>query len=199
VAEAKKTDEELMAEFQQGNLLAFETLYARYKSPIFGFLCRLCANRDLAEELHQETFLRLVRGKDSYHFGAKFATWLYSIARNQVVDAKRREKYRRHASLDQPAQEDGAALRDRIADTGPTPDRESIAKKLQGDLEKALAALPEDQREVFCLREYSGLKFQEIAEVTGAKEGTVKSRMRYALEALQASLSRYGDYARTLT
>lgn len=187
-----------MAEFQQGSLLAFETLYGRYKAPVFAFLCRLCANRDLAEELQQETFLRVVRSKASYRFGAKFATWLYSIARNQVVDAKRREKYRKHTSLDQSVRESGTALLDRIAGDGPSPDRDSIAKALQQDLEKAMAALPEDQREVFVLREYSGLKFQEIAEVTGAKEGTVKSRMRYAVEAMQSSLSRYGDYARTL-
>ncbi len=187
-----------MADFIQGSLPAFEALYARYKSPVFAFLYRLTGNRDLAEELQQETFLRVVRSKTSYRFGAKFVAWLYSIARNQVVDAKRREKYRKHASLDQPARDDGPSLMDRIADDGPSPDRESIAKRLQLDLEKALAALPEDQREVFLLREYSGLKFQEIAEITGAKEGTVKSRMRYALEAMQASLARYGDYARTL-
>ena len=187
-----------MAEFMQGSLPAFETLYGRYKTPVFAFLCRLTGSRQQAEELQQETFLRMVGRKDSYRFGAKFAAWLYAIARNQVVDAKRREKYRKHASLDQPARDDGPALMDRIAGDGPSPDRDSIAKRLQRDLEKALAALPEDQREVFLLREYSGLKFQEIAEITSAKEGTVKSRMRYALEAMQASLARYGDYARTL-
>ena len=187
-----------MAEFQQGSLPAFEALYARYKAPIFAFLCRLSGTPELAEELHQETFLRVVNRRDTYRFGAKFSTWLYSIARNQALDAKRRQKFRRHASLDQPAREDGAALIERIADGGPSPDRDSTAKRLQVDLEKAVAALPDDQREVFLMREYSGLKFQEIAEITGAKEGTVKSRMRYALETLQGALSAYSDYARTL-
>lgn len=187
-----------MAEFQQGSLSAFETLYARYKAPIFSFLYRLCANRDQAEELHQETFLRVVRGRDTYQPKSKLITWLYSIARNQVTDAKRREKYRKHASLDQPVQKDKPPLMERIANTGPEPDRDSVSKQLREDLEKALADLPRDQREVFLLREYSGLKFQEIAEVTGAKEGTVKSRMRYAVEALKTALFRYGDYARTL-
>jgi RNA polymerase sigma-70 factor (ECF subfamily) len=152
----------------------------------------------VAEDLHQETFLRVVRSLDTFNFNAKFTTWLYSIARNQAVDAKRREKYRKHASLDQPIRDDGPSLMDRIADAGPDPNRDSIAKRLQNDLEKAIEALPEDQKEVFLLREYSGLKFQEIAEITDAKEGTVKSRMRYALGSLQASLSRYQDYARTL-
>ncbi len=187
-----------MTDFIKGDLSAFDSLYTKYKSAVFAFLIRLSGSRESAEELHQETFLRVVRSKETFNFNAKFITWLYSIARNQALDAKRREKYRKHASLDQPMREDGPSLLDRIADTGPNPDRESIGKRLQHDLEKAIAELPEDQREVFLLREYSGLKFHEIAEITDAKEGTVKSRMRYALGSLKVSLACYGDYARTL-
>ncbi len=187
-----------MAEFVQGSLAAFNSLYAKYKTSLFNFLYRLSGSKETAEELHQETFLKVANKRDTYRTDAKFSTWLYSIARNLAFDAKRRAKYRNHTSLDQPIKENGTSLVERIADEHPDPARESVSKRLQLDLEQAIASLPEDQREVFLLREYSGLRFQEIAEITGAKEGTVKSRMRYALESLQESLSRYGDYARTL-
>ena len=73
-----------------------------------------------------------------------------------------------------------------------------MTKRLREDLVEAINTLPEDQREVFLLREYHGMPFQEISEVVGAKIGTVKSRMRYALEALRRDLDSYEKYARTL-
>lgn len=85
-----------------------------------------------------------------------------------------------------------------LPDTRAAVDRTAIGKELQVRLLQSIEALPPDQREVFLMREYSNLPFKEIAEIVGAPENTVKSRMRYALERLQESLAEYEDYARAL-
>jgi RNA polymerase sigma-70 factor (ECF subfamily) len=194
-----KTDEELMQRFIEGDMGAFEALYGRYRSPIYLFILRQCPDKGAAEELTQEVFMRVVRAAGAFRLEAKFSTWIYRIARNQLIDVFRKARHRRHASLDQPGKDDGPALAEKIPNTDAEPDRQTIANRLRHDLEKAIAALPDNQREVFLLREYSGLKFDEIGDIVDAKVGTVKSRMRYALEGLQKSLAGYEDYARTLT
>jgi RNA polymerase sigma-70 factor (ECF subfamily) len=110
------------------------------------------------------------------------------------VDSARKESYRKAESLDQSKREgdDAPALSDTIADEGATPDRGAHNVRLRPLLQKALGALPEEQREVFLLREYHGISFKEIADVTGVNENTVKSRMRYALEGLRKQLSELG-------
>lgn len=194
----KTTDEELMSRFQSGNLAAFETLYERYRVPIYAFLVRQCIRPDNAEELAQDVFMKVIRAAASFGHASKFSTWIFAIARNQAVDAFRKGKHRNHASLDQPAREDGPALMERIPGKSRDPERDTTSTRLRGALEQAISKLPEEQREVFLLREFSGLRFAEISEVVGAKEGTVKSRMRYALESLRHQLSDFEDFARTL-
>jgi RNA polymerase sigma-70 factor (ECF subfamily) len=106
---------------------------------------------------------------------------------------------RRHPSLDQPSgDEDGPSLGEVLPDRGAAVDRTAIGNELQGRIAAAIEALPADQREVFLMREYSNLQFKEIADIVGAPENTVKSRMRYALERLQQALAEYEDYARAL-
>ena len=194
----RTSDEDLMKRFQEGDAAAFETLFMRYKTPIFAFLLRQCGDRETASDLSQEVFARLIRSARSFQHQSKFSTWIYTIARNAAVDNARRARHRAHASLEDSHNPDSMKLGDRIANDGPGPDRSAIAERLRGELAAAIETLPAEQREVFLLREYHGMPFQEIAEVVGAKVGTVKSRMRYALEALRRELSAYEDYARTL-
>jgi RNA polymerase sigma-70 factor (ECF subfamily) len=108
---------------------------------------------------------------------------------------------RNHPSLDQPAkagEDGGRTLGDAVPDRARPADRATIGKEIQVRITTAIEALPDDQREVFLLREYSDLAFKEIASIVGAPENTVKSRMRYALERLQDALGEYEDYARAL-
>jgi RNA polymerase sigma-70 factor (ECF subfamily) len=198
VSTVRTTDEELMRRFQEGDAGAFESLFRRYKTPIFAFLLRQCGDRETASDLSQDVFTRLVRSARSFQHQSKFSTWIYTIARNAAVDNARRARHRTHASLEDSHDPDSLRLGDRVANDGPGPDRSAIAERLRGDLTAAIGVLPAEQREVFLLREYHGMPFQEIAEVVGAKVGTVKSRMRYALEALRRELSTYEEYARTL-
>ena len=132
---------------------------------------------------------------------SRFTSWLYAIARNLCIDTLRKEGHRRHRSLDEPVQGangGGATLGDHTADRGAEVERGAMAGQVRDRLLSALAALPEEQREVFLLREVSNLPFKEIADVVGAPENTVKSRMRYALERLQITLREFEDYARAL-
>ena len=114
------------------------------------------------------------------------------------MDHARKSKHRNHASLDAAVGEDGPALIEKVSDNGPTPEHGSRAGELQNALAVAIEKLPTDQREVFILREYHGMPFAEIADVVDAKIGTVKSRMRYALEALRLELHQYEEYAKEL-
>ena len=195
---ARKTDEELMHAFQDGDFEAFRALFGRYEAPIFAFLVRQCGNRDTARDMAQDVFFRVVRSAGSFHHQSKFSTWVYTIARNAAVDASRKARHRNHPSLDDSRTPDAPCLFDRIATEDPGPDRGATSERLRADLSAAIDKLPADQREVFLLREYSGLRFDEIADVVGAKVGTVKSRMRYALEGLRGALADYEEYARSL-
>ena len=192
-------NETLMLRFRDGDVRAFEILLQRHRQSIFEFILRSVGPHNVtqAEDLTQETFLRVVKQASAYEQRAKFTTWLFTLARNLCIDASRRRKHRKTTSLDA-TDDEGNNLLDRTASSGPAVDRQVIGQQLQARLEEAISALPEDQREVFLMRESADLSFKEIADVIGVSENTVKSRMRYALEKLRASLDEYQDMARAL-
>ena len=168
----------------------------RHRRPIFNFVLRYVRDPVAAEDVTQDCFLRVVRSADSYVREAKFTTWLFTIARNLCVDASRRAKHRNMASLDAPVGDDGQSARiDFVPSDGAAADRQAIGQELKVKMQVAIAALPEEQREIFLLREVSDLQFNEIAEIVGVPENTVKSRMRYALEKLREALAEYRDLA----
>ncbi len=188
------SDEQLLAAYRAGDAGAFEKLLARYEKPIWSYLRRFVRQDQAAEDLLQEVFLRVVRdAQDAAAPGwkgqAKFSTWLYTIARNLCVDRSRREAIRGAASLDAGSDDGPAPLHDRIAAPDRPPDAELAGRQAAARIDRAIAALPDDQREVFLMREVMELPFAEIAVVVGASEPTVKSRMRYALEKLRAALA----------
>ena len=95
-------DEDLMVMYQKGEVRAFEVLLSRHRKPVFNFILRFVGDRETAEDLLQEAFMRVIKGAEAYKRQAKFTTWLYTIARNLCVDQTRRRKHRKHASLDAP-------------------------------------------------------------------------------------------------
>ena len=185
-------DAELMLAFRRGDARAFETLVQRHQRGIYNFILRSVRDRSRTEELLQEVFLRVVRAKDRYERTAKFTTWIYAIARNLCVDESRRARFRDHKSLDakRPGRdgEEGGNLLSRMPAADVPTDEAAEAPTLRRRMKAAIEALPDDQREVFLLRQLSGLSFREIGETLGVPENTVKSRMRYALEKLRENL-----------
>jgi len=191
------TDEELLAAYQQGDAGAFELLLRRHRAPLFTFLLRMLGDREKAEDLAQETFLRIVKGAQAWEERARFQTWLFTIARNLCVDQSRRDRFRRADSLDQTGPDDEPAMVDSVPGHEIDPARGAESARLRPVLQKSLLSLPAEQREVFILREQAGLPFKEIAQLVGVNENTVKSRMRYALEGLRKALLAAGVDADT--
>ncbi|MEZ4224104.1 MAG: RNA polymerase sigma factor [Polyangiaceae bacterium] len=196
------TDEMLMVRYQRGDRDAFAEIVRRYKGPIYNFVYRQVKNPEAAEDLTQDAFLRVVQNASEFKHEARFSTWLYTIARNLSVDQLRKAKHRRHPSLDQPAgaSTEGRPLGEAVADAHHSASVERVASsnQMRERIVAAVDSLPDDQREVFLLREVGNLPFKEIAEVVGVGENTVKSRMRYALERLKQALCEFEEYARAL-
>jgi RNA polymerase sigma-70 factor (ECF subfamily) len=198
--DGEPSDEQLLATYRGGDVRAFEQLLARYEKPIWSFLRRFVRDAEAAEDLLQEVFLRVVRDAQEANAAwkgqAKFSTWLYTIARNLCIDRARRGAVRGADSIDGPTDgepETTTTLHERIAAPGPQADAVVAGREAARRIDRAIAELPEDQREVFLMREVMELPFAEIASVVGVSEPTVKSRMRYALEKLRAALADLGD------
>lgn len=191
-----------MLAFKSGDARAFATLVQRHRGPVYNFILRYVGHRQRAEDVLQETWLKVVRNSSEWQPKARFTTWVYTIARNLCVDSARKESFRKTDSLDAPAsadEGDGRSKGELVADEqGAAPDRAAFNVRLRPMLEKALEGLPAEQKEVFLLREYQGIGFKEIAEVTGVNENTVKSRMRYALETLRKRLAELGVDGETM-
>lgn len=183
-------DEILMLQYARGDIAAFERLVERHRQPMFGYLCRMLGNRELAEDTFQEVFLRVIHSRRRYRKSAKFSTWLYKIAHNSCVDVFRREKLRKMDSLDEPTANTGneGMLQDVLASGDPGPDEMLQRRQLSDMLKACVGRLPPEQREVFVLRQYQDLPFKEIAQCIRTSESTVKSRMRYALRNLRTML-----------
>ena len=191
-------DPALMKRYAAGEAQAFAILVQRHQQGLYNFILRSCNHRDTADELLQEVFLRVVSAADRYEETAKFTTWIYRIARNICIDAARKDSRATLHSLQNPLGDDPDAqthqdlLIDEDARSGSVDlDRQAFRDQLQ----RALERLPAEQREVFLLREITGLKFREIAAVLDIGIPTVKSRMRYALETLRGELAAFREHS----
>jgi RNA polymerase sigma-70 factor, ECF subfamily len=184
----ERTDEELLAAYRHGDAGAFEVLLRRHRAPLFTFLVRMLGDKERAEDLAQETFVRVIKGAQEWEARARFQTWLFTIARNLCVDASRRDRFRRAESLDADGPDGASPMVDSVPGDEIDPARGAESALLRPLLQKALLALPAEQREVFLLREQAGVPFKEIAGVLAVNENTAKSRMRYALEGLRKAL-----------
>lgn len=194
----KLEDHQLMQRYAEGDGRAFALLFDRHRRPLYNFILRSCGRRNIADELVQDVFLRVIKSADSYKPTAKFTTWLYTIARNTCIDAARSRSRADLYSLQNQIgdSEDGAQTHQErlVDDDARSGGIDADRKRFRDRLQKALETLPDKQREVFVLREISGLKFREIADVVDAKVPTIKSRMRYALDTLRGELADFRDH-----
>lgn len=187
------SDEDLMIQARAGDRTAFENLIIRYEKPLYGYLVRLLRDESAAEDVFQDTWLRVMKALDRFDPELRVAPWVYRIATNLCRDQGRRKKHRAHPSLDQPVVpgEDGT-LGERIASTDRLPDEVVESAALGEHVREAVALLPDRQREAFVLRHYQGLTYEEIARAQRCSLAAVKSNIHHAVVTLRRRLERLG-------
>lgn len=171
-------DEQLMEVLVAGNKAAFEILVQRHKARLYSYLLRLLRDPTEAEEVAQEAFVRAYVHADKYRNIAKFSTWLYTIATNLVRNRIRKTRSApKLLSLHWGHDDDDDREPIDLPDPGDRPDRVFEKSELQGLVARGIEQIPARYREAFVLREVNHFTYEEIAEITGLKLGTVRSRI----------------------
>ncbi|VAW65354.1 hypothetical protein MNBD_GAMMA09-2943 [hydrothermal vent metagenome] len=178
------SDEELMSAYRDGSAAAFDVIYSRHKGGLYRYYLRQLNQRtEIANELFQDTWMKLINARSSYLPSAKFTTWLYHMAHNRLVDFWRSEKHIK----EQLSYDDAPECRQQDAQRA-EPENELQNEQLRQQIIKAISVLPEEQRSAILLKEEAALSLAEIAHVTGVNRETVKSRLRYGVKRLQGLL-----------
>jgi RNA polymerase sigma-70 factor (ECF subfamily) len=186
-----RSDGELMVAFQEGDQDAFATLYDRHGRALVNFFYKMCYDRALAEDLMQDTFLKLLRARGKYRPEASFKTFLYTVAKNLWIDRHRSQKAApKTVSAELRVQEDGATLGDLLEANAESPVGRLADREAADLVRTALLGIPEAQRIVFVMAEAQGLRYREISDILGIPVGTVKSRMNAAVTQLRGMLGR---------
>jgi RNA polymerase sigma-70 factor (ECF subfamily) len=177
------SDEELIAELQRDDDAAFDILVDRYKDPLKNFVYRFVGDPDEAHDIVQETLIRVYRSRNSYKPGAKFSTWIYTIATNLAKSHLRRRKLRTLLMVTRTRDEPDPVFEG--ADEAPGPDVEIDSTMKEEQIQKALGTLPVRFREVIVFRDIQEMSYEEIVAITGLPMGTVKSRINRGRSMLQ--------------
>ncbi|MCC8094148.1 MAG: sigma-70 family RNA polymerase sigma factor [Tannerellaceae bacterium] len=172
-------DEELVVRYAQGENAAFDVLLNRYKSTIHSYIYFIVRNRDLAEDIFQETFVKVIMTikQGRYTETGKFKTWITRIAHNLIIDNFRQERSENTVSND----EVEVGLFNNVKLCDGTIEDHMVRHQVLSDVKKLIKHLPDNQREVLEMRYYQDLSFKEIADITGVSINTALGRMRYAI------------------
>jgi RNA polymerase sigma-70 factor, ECF subfamily len=178
-----RDDAALLLAYAAGDARAFEILYARHRAPLYRYLVRQSHDRELANDLFQEVWGKVIAQRARYEPRAKFQTFLYTVAYNCFIDHCRRRSVRPRL-----AEEEDSEL-SVPAPASDSPDKNAERGELGQQLRAAIATLPPEQRDAFLLYEESGLSVEQIGAVTGVGAETAKSRLRYAVAKLRTALA----------
>ena len=181
----KLSDDRLVSAFSDGNNQAFDILLERHKDRVFNYIYNMVKDRDLANDIFQESFVKAITTikQGRYNADGKFGSWISRIAHNAVIDHFRQEKSQGTISTDE-ADYDILNRRDLAEDTI---EDLIIDKSIRDDIRTLIQQLPSEQRQVLIMRYYNNLSFKEIAEKTGVSINTALGRMRYAILNLRRS------------
>jgi len=186
-----EADRELVDRFLAGEKEAFEGLMLRYQAKIFNLSYRFMNDRQEAEELTQEVFFKVYRKLSGFRGDAKFSTWLFQVAvnhcRNRLKYLQRRKR-QQHESLDQTLNTPEGEVQRQVPDETRIPEDLLQRRQTQQIVADKISTLPEEYRTVIVLRDIQGLSYEEIAQITGTVEGTVKSRLHRARNELRERL-----------
>ena len=179
------TDEELMAQFQAGNENAYLEIVERFKNRLFSFIYRFVGDSDLAEDLEQDTLIKVYTHRHAYREIARFSTWIYTIAGNLARTELRKRKRRATFSMSTLGFGDKEL---QIPSEDYLPDKTMESQDLERKIRRALAKLPLHFRTVIILRDVQELSYEEISKIMRIPLGTVKSRVNRARLRLQETL-----------
>ena len=194
-------DDELMLQFQKGDEEAFNLLVRRHHKPLINFIARFTGDRDNAEDLAQETFIRIYKSADRYRQGrAKFKTWMYIIAKNlcknELRNRSRKDRFRADNTIRNQHFTDGDSEEIDIIASAPAhpsyqPEVVLQRKELNKTIQAAIEELPERYRYPLILRDIQGLSYGEISDILELRSGTTKSRINRARIMLKDKLKPY--------
>ncbi|GAA4070911.1 MAG: RNA polymerase sigma factor [Flavobacterium sp.] len=168
----------LVKNYIAGDENALAVLINRHQSKIYGFIYSKMADRDVADDVFQDTFIKVIKTlkSNSYNEEGKFLPWVMRIAHNLIVD-----HYRKNKKMPMLRETEEFSIFSVLTDTSMNAEGRIITEVIEKDLQKIIKQLPDDQREVLTMRIYQDLSFNEIAELTGVSINTALGRMRYAL------------------
>lgn len=188
------SDVSLMLEFQKGDISSFEKLLQKHKESIVNIIYQFIGERDEAEDLAVEVFLRVYRAAKKYEAKAKFTTWLYKITTNLCLNEIRKKAKLQTISLSKPisaGEEKEEELIEKIADAAPSPQQILEKKERNALIRKAIDSLPAKQRMATILQIYEGLSYKEISRILGCSVKSVERRLYWARTNLKEKLSSY--------
>jgi RNA polymerase sigma-70 factor, ECF subfamily len=188
-----RTDVQLMLDVKAGDEQSFALLLHRYRTPLVNFLYRMVRNREQAEDLAQEVFIRVYRARADYVPSAKFTTWLFRIATNLALNSVRDTRHQRmEVSLDAPItvdSEDGDERPIDVAEKNPNIEEHLVQEAQRDMIRHSIDKLPEKQRAAVLLHKYQDLDYGEISKILECSESALKSLLFRAYETLRVELA----------
>jgi len=182
------SDQDLIQKLKTKDVSSFKELFEKYHSMVFNTSCKMLGNREDAEDLTQDVFIKAYKSIHSFRGEAKLSTWLYKITINQCLKQRRRKKIVRWLSLDFLLEESGGIS---SPSSLGNPDSEIMRKESEKIIQSAVDSLPEKQKAAFILHRYEELSYKEVAEVMNISVSAVESSLHRAKENLSIKLFNY--------
>src|SRR5688500_3839377 len=181
---SERTDEQLLADYRQGDRTSFATLMSRYQRELYHFLVRFLGDRAAAEDVFQETFLQVHQSAEQFDLSRRFRPWLFTIAANKARDLIRSQARRPTNPLSasiSPGDDDSGEFIDLMQSTAAMPDDSMQREELQELVKKTVMHMPEHLREILLLSYFHQFPYKQIGDILDIPLGTVKSRLHAAV------------------
>ena len=188
MASDQTPDALLVKNYVAGDEQSLSTLIHRHQSKIYGFIYSKISDRDITDDIFQDTFIKVIKTlkSNSYNEEGKFLPWVMRIAHNLVID-----HFRRNKKMPMYRETEEFSIFSVMSDNSLTIENQMISDQVEKDLKRLIEELPEDQKEVLVMRMYQDLSFKEISELTGVSINTALGRMRYALMNLRKVIDKH--------
>ncbi len=188
MANVQTSDALLVKNYIAGDENSLSILINRHQSKIYGFIYSKLSDRDIADDIFQDTFIKVIKTlkSNSYNEEGKFLPWVMRISHNLIIDY-----YRKNKKMPMFRESEDFSIFSIMSDNVPNIESQLITSQVESDLRKLIEELPEDQKEVLVMRMYQDLSFKEISELTGVSINTALGRMRYAIMNLRKVIDKH--------